>query len=79
MTLMNTHWLTYAYIGIHTLQTCIYFAGSPSCPPNKGYSPVDVRSPGAHIGHIHPNMPKFQILVNTSTNIYVLKFKLNNQ
>ncbi|XP_028216667.1 polyubiquitin-like [Glycine soja] len=36
--------------------------GSPSCPPNKGYSPVDVRSPGAHIGHIHPNMPKFQIL-----------------
>jgi len=49
------------YLSIRVL----YFAGSPSCPLNKGYSLSNIRDIGAYFGHVHPNVGQLQILVST--------------
>ena len=43
----------------------LYFAGPPSCLPNKGHSQSDVQSPGAHLSHLHLDVCQLWILVST--------------
>ena len=41
------------------------FVGPPSCPLNTGYPQSDVRDCGAHLGHVHPDIARLQILICT--------------